>query len=98
MRAVWETNVFGVLMVYQAMLPLLRESSAARIVVSVADNGATAMGLALTPQVGAHIGRNWLVIVGESYARIAGQSGYTATTNVLLEYGFDHDEDNPDGS
>ena len=31
-RAVWETNVFGVLMVYQAMLPLLRESSAANIV------------------------------------------------------------------
>jgi NAD(P)-dependent dehydrogenase (short-subunit alcohol dehydrogenase family) len=31
-RAVWETNVFGVLVVYQAMLPLLRESSDARIV------------------------------------------------------------------
>ena len=31
-RAVWETNVFGVLAVYQAMLPLLRESSAASIV------------------------------------------------------------------
>ncbi len=31
-RAVWETNVFGVLAVYQAMLPLLRESSNARIV------------------------------------------------------------------
>jgi len=31
-RAVWETNVFGVLAVYQAMLPLLRESSDARIV------------------------------------------------------------------
>jgi NAD(P)-dependent dehydrogenase (short-subunit alcohol dehydrogenase family) len=31
-RAVWETNVFGVLSVYQAMLPLLRESSDARIV------------------------------------------------------------------
>jgi NAD(P)-dependent dehydrogenase (short-subunit alcohol dehydrogenase family) len=31
-RAVWETNVFGVLAVYQAMLPLLRESLAARIV------------------------------------------------------------------
>jgi NAD(P)-dependent dehydrogenase (short-subunit alcohol dehydrogenase family) len=30
--AVWETNVFGVLAVYQAMLPLLRESSDARIV------------------------------------------------------------------
>jgi NAD(P)-dependent dehydrogenase (short-subunit alcohol dehydrogenase family) len=32
MRAVWDTNVFGVLAVYQAMLPLLRESSNARIV------------------------------------------------------------------
>jgi NAD(P)-dependent dehydrogenase (short-subunit alcohol dehydrogenase family) len=31
-RAVWETNVFAVLAVYQAMLPLLRESSDARIV------------------------------------------------------------------
>jgi NAD(P)-dependent dehydrogenase (short-subunit alcohol dehydrogenase family) len=31
-RAVWETNVFGVLAVYQAMLPLLRESPAASIV------------------------------------------------------------------
>jgi NAD(P)-dependent dehydrogenase (short-subunit alcohol dehydrogenase family) len=31
-RAVWETNVFGVLAVYQAMLPLLRASSAARII------------------------------------------------------------------
>lgn len=33
MRAVWETNVFGVLAVHQAMLPLLRESSDARIVI-----------------------------------------------------------------
>jgi len=31
-RAVWETNVFGVLAVYQAMLPLLRGAPAARIV------------------------------------------------------------------
>lgn len=31
-RAVWETNVFGVLAVYQAMLPLLRASPAARVV------------------------------------------------------------------
>ena len=31
-RSVWETNVFGVLAVYQAMLPLLGESSDARIV------------------------------------------------------------------
>jgi NAD(P)-dependent dehydrogenase (short-subunit alcohol dehydrogenase family) len=32
MRAVWDTNVFGVLAVYQAMLPLLRQAPAARIV------------------------------------------------------------------
>jgi NAD(P)-dependent dehydrogenase (short-subunit alcohol dehydrogenase family) len=32
MRAVWDTNVFGVLAVYQAMLPFLRQSSQARIV------------------------------------------------------------------
>ena len=31
-RAVFETNVFGVLAVYQAMLPLLRQAPAARIV------------------------------------------------------------------
>ncbi len=31
-RTVWETNVFGVLAVTQAMLPLLREAPAARIV------------------------------------------------------------------
>ena len=31
-RAVWETNVFGVLAVYQAVLPMLREAPAARIV------------------------------------------------------------------
>jgi NAD(P)-dependent dehydrogenase (short-subunit alcohol dehydrogenase family) len=32
MRAVWDTNVFGVLNVYQAMLPLLRATPGARIV------------------------------------------------------------------
>lgn len=31
-RSVWETNVFGPLAVYQAVLPLLRKSKAARIV------------------------------------------------------------------
>jgi NAD(P)-dependent dehydrogenase (short-subunit alcohol dehydrogenase family) len=31
-RAVWETNVFGVIALTQAMLPLLRESAAGRIV------------------------------------------------------------------
>ena len=33
MRAVWETNVFGVLAVHQAMLPLLRRTPGARIVI-----------------------------------------------------------------
>jgi NAD(P)-dependent dehydrogenase (short-subunit alcohol dehydrogenase family) len=32
MHAVWDTNVFGVLAVYQAMLPLLRQTPDARIV------------------------------------------------------------------
>jgi NAD(P)-dependent dehydrogenase (short-subunit alcohol dehydrogenase family) len=32
MSVVWETNVFGILAVYQAMLPLLRQAPAARIV------------------------------------------------------------------
>ncbi|MGE8720571.1 SDR family NAD(P)-dependent oxidoreductase [Leptospira terpstrae] len=32
MRMVWDTNVFGVLALYQAMLPLLQESKDARIV------------------------------------------------------------------
>lgn len=31
-KQIWETNVFGVLAVYQAMLPLLREAPAGRIV------------------------------------------------------------------
>lgn len=31
-KTVWETNVFGILAVYQAMLPLLRESLNARII------------------------------------------------------------------
>ncbi|RYG43718.1 SDR family NAD(P)-dependent oxidoreductase [bacterium] len=42
-RAVWETNVFGVLAVYQAMLPLLRESSDARIVNVSSSVGSLAM-------------------------------------------------------
>ncbi|MGO4127644.1 SDR family NAD(P)-dependent oxidoreductase [Inquilinus sp. YAF38] len=43
MRAVWETNVFGVLAVYQAMLPLLRESPDARIVNVSSGVGSLAM-------------------------------------------------------
>ena len=43
MRAVWDTNVFGVLAVYQAMLPLLREATAARIVNVSSGVGSLAM-------------------------------------------------------
>jgi len=46
-RAIWETNVFGVLAVYQAMLPLLREAPAARIV--NVSSGAGSLGLNLNP-------------------------------------------------
>ena len=43
MRAVWDTNVFGVLAVYQAMLPLLRKSSDARILNVSSAVGSLAM-------------------------------------------------------
>ena len=39
MRAVWDTNVFGVLAVYQAMLPLLRKTLGSRI-----DNVSSGVG------------------------------------------------------
>ncbi|MFZ1041577.1 MAG: SDR family oxidoreductase [Anaerolineales bacterium] len=42
-RAIWETNVFGVLAVYQAMLPLLRGASQARIVNVSSGAGSLAM-------------------------------------------------------
>jgi NAD(P)-dependent dehydrogenase (short-subunit alcohol dehydrogenase family) len=42
-RAVWEANVFGVLAVYQVILPLLREAPAARIVKVSSGVGSTAM-------------------------------------------------------
>lgn len=41
-RAIWDTNVFGVLAVYQAMLPLLRLSSDARIVIVSSGVGSLA--------------------------------------------------------
>ncbi|WP_294569786.1 SDR family NAD(P)-dependent oxidoreductase [uncultured Arthrobacter sp.] len=42
-RAIWDVNVFGVLAVYQAMLPLLRASSDARIVNVSSAVGSLAM-------------------------------------------------------
>jgi NAD(P)-dependent dehydrogenase (short-subunit alcohol dehydrogenase family) len=38
-RAVFETNVFGVIAVTQAMLPLLREAPAGRIVLTASSGG-----------------------------------------------------------
>ncbi len=49
-RAVWETNVFGVLAVYQAMLPLLRESIDARIVNVSSGVGSLAMNADQLPR------------------------------------------------
>jgi NAD(P)-dependent dehydrogenase (short-subunit alcohol dehydrogenase family) len=43
MRAVWDTNVFGVIAVTQAMLPLLREAPAARIVNVSSSSGSLTM-------------------------------------------------------
>ncbi len=65
---------------------------------SVAANGATTLGITWIPQVCMQIGHAWEMVVGESFARVGGQSGYTGTTNVLFEYRFDNDEDSPDGS
>lgn len=42
-RAVWDVNVFGLIAVTQAMLPLLRRSSAARIVTVGSSAGSLAM-------------------------------------------------------
>ena len=46
-RRIWETNVFGTLAVYQAMLPLLREAPAARIV--NVSSGAGSLGRVADP-------------------------------------------------
>ena len=43
MRAVWETNVFGVVAVTQALLPLLRQAPAARIVNVSSGTGSLTM-------------------------------------------------------
>lgn len=48
MRAVWDTNVFGVLAVYQAMLPILRATPGARIV--NISSGMGSLTLASDPQ------------------------------------------------
>ena len=59
-RAIFETNVFGVLAVTQAMLPLLREAPAGRIV-NVSSNGGS---LTKTSDPAS----TWRAIFGPGYA------------------------------
>ena len=54
MRAVWDTNVFGVLSVYQAMLPILRDTPNSRIV--NVSSGAGSLTLASEPNSPLHSG------------------------------------------
>ena len=73
MRAVWDTNVFGVLAVYQAMLPLLREALSARIV-----NVSSSVG-SLTRS--SDPAASWRPIFGPSYA--ASKTGVNAMTLAM---------------
>ena len=47
MRAVWDTNVFGVLALHQAMLPLIRQTPGSRIV--IVSSGAGSLSLNSDP-------------------------------------------------
>jgi NAD(P)-dependent dehydrogenase (short-subunit alcohol dehydrogenase family) len=73
-RAVWETNVFGVLAVYQAMLPLLRASSDARIV-----NVSSAVGSLTT---NADPGFHYRAFFGPGYA--ASKTALNAITLAIM--------------
>jgi NAD(P)-dependent dehydrogenase (short-subunit alcohol dehydrogenase family) len=73
MRAVWETNVFGVLAVYQVMLPLLRKSQNARIV--NVSSGAGSLARNSDP---VHFGRS---MFGPAYA--ASKSALNALTIAM---------------
>ena len=74
MRAVWETNVFGVVAVTQAMLPFLRESSDARIV-----NVSSAVG-SLT--LNADPAYQWRSIFGPVYP--ASKTALNAVTLAMM--------------
>jgi NAD(P)-dependent dehydrogenase (short-subunit alcohol dehydrogenase family) len=52
MRAVWDTNVFGVLAVYQAMVPILRDTPNSRII--NVSSGAGSLTLASDPNSPMH--------------------------------------------
>jgi len=72
-RAVWETNVFGLLAVTQAMLPLLHEAPSARIV-----NVSSSVG-SLTKS--SDPAASWRPIFGPSYA--ASKTGVNAMTLAM---------------
>ena len=72
-RAVWETNVFGLLAVTQAMLPLLREAPAARIVNVSSSVGSLTRSSDPTA--------SWRPIFGPSYA--ASKTGVNAMTLAM---------------
>jgi hypothetical protein len=65
---------------------------------SVRDSGATALGVALTPQLGVRIGQGWQLIFGETFSRVSGQSGYTSSSSAMFEYHFDTDADDEAGT
>lgn len=73
-RAIWDVNVFGVLAVYQAMLPLLRESSDARIV-----NVSSAVG---SLSMNADPGFPWRMAYGPGYA--ASKTAENAMTLAMM--------------
>jgi len=73
-RAVWETNVFGVLAVYQAMLPLLREAPTANIVNVTSAMGSLTMNL--SPESPYHL------MFGPSYS--ASKTALNAMTLAMM--------------
>jgi NAD(P)-dependent dehydrogenase (short-subunit alcohol dehydrogenase family) len=86
LRAVWETNVFGVLAVYQAMLPLLRQSSDARIV-----NVSSGVGSLTT---NADPAFPYRAFYGPLYP--ASKAALNAITlAMMVEFGVDRDQSQP---
>ena len=80
-RAIWETNVFGALAVYQAMLPLLRLSSDARIV--NVSSGAGSLTLNADPAF------PYRKMYGPAYA------GSKSALNIIaLSMMIEHEEEN----
>lgn len=78
MRAVWDTNVFGVLMVYQAMLPILRATPGARIV--NVSSGVGSLQMASDPEYA------WRGIYGPVYpASKAALNALTLAMSIELE-------------